>query len=98
MDVQTISDFTLRTSGRRVIVGLNAEGVAKVQAARALELPDVGSRLKAGEDFVTIHSHKGPISLPSPFTGQVVDVNWELAREPDLVVNENWMAIILPEG
>ena len=43
-------------------------------------------------------SHKGPISLPSPLTGQVVDVNWELAREPDLVVNENWMAIILPEG
>lgn len=96
MESQREREFWLRISGKRVIVGLTEEGIRKVADANWLRLPKMGVNLKAGDDFVIFDSGRKKISLSSPLTGQVVEINWELAQNPELAVEERWLAIFIP--
>lgn len=92
-------DYWLRMSGKRVIVGITPEGLRKVSDVISLGLPAMGTTLRTGDEFVTINSEQGTISLPSPLTGRVVEVNWELVKEPELLAaapHDSWLAIFIP--
>jgi glycine cleavage system H protein len=62
-----------------------------------VELPDVGTRLQAGQSFGTIESVKAVSELYAPVSGEVVEVNAGLKDKPE-VVNANphgsWMIVI----
>jgi len=60
-----------------------------------VELPQVGSQVEANEEFGNIESVKAASELFAPVTGEVVEVNEELASRPELVnsdpFGEGWM-------
>ena len=60
-----------------------------------LDLPEPGRRVKAKEPFGTIEAVKAVSELFCPVTGEVVEVNGELASKPELVNAEpygrGWM-------
>jgi glycine cleavage system H protein len=59
-----------------------------------LELPDVGTTLKAGQVFGTIESVKAVSELYAPVSGEVVAVNTALKEKPEAVNSDphgSWM-------
>ncbi len=50
-----------------------------------IELPEVGRELSAGEECAVVESVKAASDVYSPLSGEVVEVNEELADSPDLV-------------
>jgi len=62
-----------------------------------VELPEVGTKLKAGQSFGTIESVKAVSELYSPVAGEVVEVNTALKDKPEAVnadPHANWMIVI----
>jgi len=66
-----------------------------------IELPDAGTRLRAGDPFGTVDSVKAVSDLMSPVTGEVVEVNEDLEASPELINQEpygsGWMIIVRME-
>ncbi|MBI2212735.1 MAG: glycine cleavage system protein GcvH [Acidobacteria bacterium] len=60
-----------------------------------VELPQVGSQVEANEEFGNIESVKAASELFAPVSGEVVEVNDELASRPELVnsdpFGDGWM-------
>ena len=50
-----------------------------------VELPDVGRRIKAGEQFGTIESVKAVSEVYAPASGEVLAVNTGLAERPETI-------------
>ncbi len=50
-----------------------------------VELPEVGQALSTGEECAVVESVKAASDVYSPLSGEVVEVNEELADTPDLV-------------
>jgi len=48
-----------------------------------VELPKVGSQLKAGEEAVVLESTKAAVDLYSPLSGEVIEVNQTLREKPE---------------
>jgi glycine cleavage system H protein len=65
-----------------------------------VELPEVGSRFSAGEEFGTLESVKAVSELFMPMGGEIVAVNEALADSPERVNSEpyggGWMIVIQP--
>jgi glycine cleavage system H protein len=62
-----------------------------------LELPSVGRALKKGEVFGTIESVKAVSELYSPVSGEVTEVNNQLAQNPEAVNKDphgSWMIAV----
>ena len=57
-----------------------------------VELPEVGRRLKSGEEFGTIESVKAVSEVYSPVTGEVVAINESLRDHPEKVNREPYGA------
>jgi glycine cleavage system H protein len=53
-----------------------------------VELPEVGRRLKQGEEFGTIESVKAVSEIYSPVSGEVIEANVALKDHPELVNQE----------
>ncbi|MBI3449800.1 MAG: glycine cleavage system protein GcvH [Acidobacteria bacterium] len=53
-----------------------------------VELPEVGKKLKTGDEFGTIESVKAVSEVYAPVTGEVVEVNGALVDHPE-IVNED---------
>ena len=76
--VMGISDFAQHAMGDVVYV----------------ELPDVGRKVKAGEDFIVVESVKGANDVFSPVSGTVAEVNEDLDGAPELLNQDpytNWL-------
>lgn len=60
-----------------------------------VELPQIGSQVEANEEFGNIESVKAASELFSPVSGEVVEINEELASRPELVntdpYGDGWM-------
>ena len=54
-----------------------------------IDLPEVGTRLKAGQSFGTIESVKAVSELYAPVAGEVVEVNSALKDKPEAVNTES---------
>ncbi|MBI5178907.1 MAG: glycine cleavage system protein GcvH [Nitrospinae bacterium] len=60
-----------------------------------VELPEVGTMLKAGEPFGVVESVKSVSDLYSPCSGEVLEINPDLESEPETVnsspYDRGWM-------
>ena len=59
-----------------------------------VELPDVGRKAKAGEDFIVVESVKGANDVFCPVSGTVAGVNEDLDGAPELLNQDpysNWL-------
>lgn len=67
-----------------------------------VELPALGARFGAGQEFGTVESVKAVSALFLPFAGEIAQVNEALEVSPQLVnespYEEGWLVLVRPEG
>lgn len=87
----------IELAGDRGRVGITDYAQQQLGDVVYVELPDVGTKLKAGESFGTIESVKAVSELYAPVSGQVVEVNAALKDKPEAVnadPHANWMIVL----
>jgi len=87
--------------GDEVVVGISDFAQHELGDVVYVELPKVGARVTALEEFGVVESVKAASDLFSPLTGEVVANNPELAEHPELVnespYDRGWMIRVRPE-
>ena len=82
-------------SGDRGKVGITDYAQQQLGEVVYVDLPEIGTRLRAGQSFGTIESVKAVSELYSPVTGEVVEANGALASSPERVnddpYGDGWM-------
>ncbi|MCF3131839.1 glycine cleavage system protein GcvH [Streptomyces olivochromogenes] len=97
------SDFTytkehewVQTTGNgRVRIGITDHAQKQLGDLVYVELPKVGAKLEAGNQFGLVESVKSVSDIFAPLTGTVAAVNEELEASPELVnedpYDEGWL-------
>lgn len=89
-----------RTEGALVRIGITHYAVEQLGDVTLVDLPTVGTQLKAAAHFGDIESVKAVSELFAPISGEVVEVNAALASRPELVNDApyegGWMVVIKP--
>ncbi len=83
--------------GDRGKIGITDFAQSQLGDVVYLELPDVGTVLKAGQSFGTIESVKAVSELYAPVAGEVVEVNSALKAKPEAVNTDphgSWMIVV----
>jgi glycine cleavage system H protein len=90
-----------RLDGDVVLVGITDFAQHELGDVVYVELPQVGRRVTAMQEFGVIESVKSASDLFSPLTGEVLETNAELADHPELVndspYDRGWMLRIRPD-
>ena len=84
----------IRISGDVAEIGITDYAQQQLGDVVYVELPNVGSRLTAGESFGSIESVKAVSELFAPMSGDVVEVNPSLKDHPETVnsaPHDTWM-------
>lgn len=67
------------------VVGVTDYGQHQLGDVVYVELPQVGTKVEAGEKVASVESVKAAVDVLSPLTGEIISVNEDLKDEPDLV-------------
>jgi glycine cleavage system H protein len=87
----------VRVSGERAHVGITDYAQKQLGDVVYLELPEVGRTFSRGDVFGTIESVKAVSELYAPISGEVVEVNSDLAQKPESVNSDphgTWMVVL----
>jgi glycine cleavage system H protein len=87
----------VRVSGDRAQVGITDYAQKQLGDVVYLELPDVGRTVNKGDVFGTIESVKAVSELYAPLSGEIVEVNSDLAQRPEAVNTDphgSWMIVL----
>src|SRR5688500_1823086 len=87
-----------KREGNRVRVGITAYAQEQLGDVVFVELPKVGSTVTAHQTFGVVESVKAVSDLFAPVSGEVIEVNGELAQSPQTVNQEpyarGWMLLV----
>jgi len=87
-----------RVEGDRARVGITAFAQEQLGDVVFVELPKVGATVMSMKTFGVVESVKAVSDLFAPLTGEVVEVNAELGKKPELVnsdpYGQGWMLVI----
>jgi glycine cleavage system H protein len=75
----------IRVSGSTAEVGITDYAQQQLGDVVYVELPEAGRTVTAGEAFGTIESVKAVSELFAPMSGEVIEVNADLASHPEKV-------------
>jgi glycine cleavage system H protein len=75
----------IRVEGERGVVGITHHAQHQLGDVVFVELPSVGRALKAGETFGTVESVKAVSELYAPISGEVLEINQDLAKAPERI-------------
>ena len=84
-------------SGDSARIGITDYAQQQLGDVVYIELPEVGTKLKAGQSFGTIESVKAVSELYAPVAGEVVEVNTALKDKPEVVnadPHASWMIVL----
>ncbi len=84
----------VRLSGEMAEIGITDYAQQQLGEVVYVELPEVGSRLAAGQSFGSIESVKAVSELFAPVGGEVVEVNDAVKDHPEAVNTDpysSWM-------
>ena len=87
----------IELSGDQGKVGITDFAQAQLGDVVYLDLPEVGTTLKAGQTFGNIESVKAVSELYAPVSGVVVEVNAALKEKPEALNSDphgSWMVVI----
>ncbi len=92
----------IKTEGDKVKIGITDFAQHELGDIVFVELPEIGSEIKAGEPFGSVESVKTVSELYAPLSGKVVEVNEDLNDSPEFV-NESpydkaWIIVIEPSN
>ncbi len=90
----------VKLEGDLALIGITDFAQGELGDVVFVQLPAVGSRANQGESFGTIEAVKAVADLYSPISGEVVEVNSELASTPEIINREpysgGWIVKIRP--
>jgi len=85
----------VRVDGDTAVVGITDHAQKELTEIVYVELPPVGDRVEAGKECAVVESVKAASDIYAPVTGDIVEVNEELTRTPELVnqdpYGKGWM-------
>jgi glycine cleavage system H protein len=85
----------VRVEGDRATVGITEFAAHELGDVVFVELPDVGRALDQFETFGVVESVKAVSDLYAPLSGEVSEINGDLAGKPELVnaepFGDGWM-------
>ena len=87
----------IEVSGDQGKVGITDYAQQQLGDVVYLELPEVGTKLKAVQSFGNIESVKAVSELYAPVSGTVVEVNTALKEKPEAVNSDphsSWMVVL----
>jgi glycine cleavage system H protein len=89
-----------KREGDRVRVGITHYAQEQLGDVVFVELPKLGTRVTAHQSFGVVESVKAVSDLFAPLTGEIVEVNAELPKKPEMVnqdpYGQGWMVVIRP--
>jgi glycine cleavage system H protein len=89
-----------KQENRQVRIGLSDFLQQRSGDVAFVELKPSGTEVAAGEEIATIETIKVNISLTSPITGKIIEVNSTLETAPEVVNQEpfeaGWLLLIQP--
>lgn len=81
--------------GGTAVIGISDYAQAALGDLVFVELPEVGDALVAGDNVAVVESVKAASDIYAPLSGEVVEVNTQLADAPELVnedcYGEGWL-------
>lgn len=77
----------IRVDGENGYIGISEYAAKALGAVTYVDMPEEGDELTAGEEFGAVESRKAASDLFSPVSGEVLEVNEELADDPRLINN-----------
>lgn len=84
-----------------VTVGITDHAQEKLGDVIYVELPELGSSVKAGEEASVVESVKAASDIYSPISGKVIEINDELEESPETVnhspYDDGWFYKVEPE-
>ncbi|MDT7892229.1 MAG: glycine cleavage system protein GcvH [Thermoproteota archaeon] len=84
------------------VVGITWYAQSKLKDIVYIELPKVGKKVKKGDVLAVVESVKTASDVYSPLSGEVIEVNVKLERNPELInkdpYGEGWIAKIKIEN
>ena len=87
-----------KLEGDKARVGITAFAQEQLGDVVFVELPKVGSKLTAMKTFGVVESVKAVSDLFAPLSGEVVEINTELPKKPEIVnadpYGRGWMIVI----
>jgi glycine cleavage system H protein len=85
----------VKAEGHAAIVGITHHAQDALGDIVYAELPKVGTKLNANQEFGVVESVKTVSNLYSPVSGEVIEVNPALATKPEVIntdpYNAGWM-------
>jgi glycine cleavage system H protein len=88
--------------GRRVRIGLSDFTQMRNGDVTFVEMKGEGTEARAGDEIGTIETIKVNLSVPSPVSGTIVELNRTLEESPEFVnqdpYDKGWLAIIEVES
>lgn len=94
----TTDDEWVRIADSRITVGVTDFAQQQLGDVVFVELPEIGKSFEKGEPFGVIESVKAVADLNAPVTGEIVEVNSDLAERPEAVnedcYGDGWMIVI----
>ncbi len=96
-DLKYVKDHEwVRIDGDTAIVGITDYAQKQLTDIVYVELPEVGRQVGQGENIGVVESMKSVSDISCPISGEVLAVNNELEKSPELVNNEpydgGWIA------
>ena len=87
-----------KLEGDKARVGITAFAQEQLGDVVFIELPKVGAKITAMKTFGVVESVKAVSDLFAPLSGEVVEVNTELPKKPEVVnadpYGKGWMIVI----
>jgi glycine cleavage system H protein len=87
-----------KLEGDRARIGITAFAQEQLGDVVFVELPKVGARVTAMQTFGVVESVKAVSDLFAPVSGEVVEVNGELPKKPEIVntdpYGQAWMIVV----
>lgn len=89
-----------KQEGDKIRVGITVYAQQQLGDVVFVELPKVGAKVTAAKTFGVVESVKAVSDLFAPITGEVVEINTELVKTPELVNQDpygrGWMIVVKP--
>jgi len=87
-----------KLEGDKARIGITAFAQEQLGDVVFVELPKVGAKVSAMKTFGVVESVKAVSDLYAPLSGEVVEINAELPKKPELVnadpYGQGWMIVV----
>ncbi len=90
----TDSHEWVKVEGEYAYIGITDFAQHQLGNIVYVDIPEVGDKIKQGDEFGAVESVKAASDLLSPVSGEIIEVNEKLTDEPELINRnafDSWM-------